>query len=467
MVSLSSKQRVFLMILISQIIFIGISSLVILNQNKIVAIVIINILFAIFVAFIAFSLTKGVSKATHSIKLYLDDIMDFMFYKTNSIQKREYTNVHQIDELIDELSLYAKKVDEFRKKDMHVLGEVVIALNKLTQGIYTTQVHSDSDNFMIQTLKKIVNQMLMTSNVNMEKLVDIVGSYSNHDYRKQMEIDDILKGKMRLTMERINFLGQELNKNATSNLQNGHQLESNSLSMKQSVESLSQKANEQAASLEETAAALEEITSITQNNTNNANEMANLSTRVKQSINEGEKLANQTNTSMDEINNKVAEINQAVEIVDQIAFQTNILSLNAAVEAATAGEAGKGFAVVAQEVRNLASRSAEAAKEIKDLVENATEETNNGKKNSDDMIEGYKNLNEIITKTVDIIQDVSVASQEQLKGIEQINSSMSLLDKVTQENAIETNNVSEIANDTLQMAQILVQEAEIKKISEG
>ncbi|WP_419671800.1 methyl-accepting chemotaxis protein [Aliarcobacter butzleri] len=191
--------------------------------------------------------------------------------------------------------------------------------------------------------------------------------------------------------------------------------------------------------------------------------MANLSNDVKNSVILGEKLANQTNLSMDEINTQVTAINEAISVIDQIAFQTNILSLNAAVEAATAGEAGKGFAVVAQEVRNLASRSAEAAREIKDLVENATSKANQGKRISDEMSKGYDNLNKLISETIDIIKDVSVASNEQLQGIEQINDAISMLDRVTQENAHEATKVANIANETLQMAQVLVQNAKTKE----
>ena len=168
---------------------------------------------------------------------------------------------------------------------------------------------------------------------------------------------------------------------------------------------------------------------------------------------------------MDEINQKVQAINEAITVIDQIAFQTNILSLNAAVEAATAGEAGRGFAVVAGEVRNLATRSTQAAQEIKNLVENATFKTNEGKKISDEMSNGYNNLNTLISETINIIQEVSVASNEQLTGIEQINHAISILDKVTQENTNEANNVALFADETLLMAQILVNDAKNKKVN--
>ena len=135
---------------------------------------------------------------------------------------------------------------------------------------------------------------------------------------------------------------------------------------------------------------------------------------------------------MDEINTQVNAINDAITIIDQIAFQTNILSLNAAVEAATAGEAGKGFAVVAQEVRNLASRSAEAAKEIKTIVENASQKADDGKKIANKMIEGYPTLNESISQTINLISDIEKASKEQQSGIVQINDSINALDKQTQ-----------------------------------
>ena len=462
---LSSKKRFFLNMLLSQVGFAAISTVAILSDHKISAIIAVNIVFAIIIGYINYNSMQRVTGGINRIKEYIENLMDYMFFKTNNIRKAEYIKNDDIGAILKELNEYFDKYDKMRKDDMHVLGELVIALDKVAQGIYSTQINSSTSNFMVHTLKEVVNKMLVRANTNIEDLVEIIGLYSEHDYRKQVNINPILKGKMKLAMEQINQLGSELNNNAKHNLENGTLLEKNSLTMNRSVENLANKANAQAASLEETAAALEEITGITKNNTQNAHKMSNLSKDVKDSVILGENLANKTAFSMDEINAKVEAINEAIEVIDQIAFQTNILSLNAAVEAATAGEAGKGFAVVAQEVRNLANRSAEAAKEIKDLVENATSKTNDGKKISDEMKVGYNNLNKLISETIDIIQDVSIASSEQLKGIEQINDAVAILDRVTQENASEASNVALIANETLDMAKILVEDAKTKKVS--
>ena len=193
--------------------------------------------------------------------------------------------------------------------------------------------------------------------------------------------------------------------------------------------------------------------------------MAELGLNVKKSVSDGQILAKDTSSSMEEIHQKVAAINEAINIIDQIAFQTNILSLNAAVEAATAGEAGRGFAVVAQEVRNLASRSAEAAREIKILVQDANTKANQGKTISDSMIKGYEKLNEIISQTISIIEDVSTASKEQMQGIEQINDAILMLDRVTQENTNEANQTAETAINVELLAKQLVSDANSKKFN--
>jgi methyl-accepting chemotaxis protein len=247
------------------------------------------------------------------------------------------------------------------------------------------------------------------------------------------------------------------------NKSNGLTLDESSNILLSNVDKLNVSSNSAAASLEETAAALEEITANVRNNTQNIAKMSNFSNNVTKSAHDGEKLANQTTVAMDEINTQVNAINEAISVIDQIAFQTNILSLNAAVEAATAGEAGKGFAVVAAEVRNLASRSAEAAKEIKTIVETATTKANHGKQIAGNMIDGYKELNENIQQTINLISDIEMSSKEQLTGIEQINDAITQLDQQTQQNAAVASQTHDVAVITDEIAKLIVDNANTKE----
>jgi methyl-accepting chemotaxis protein len=228
------------------------------------------------------------------------------------------------------------------------------------------------------------------------------------------------------------------------------------------VDKLSISSNEAAASIEQTAAALEEITSNMSNNSLNVMKMVQYANELTTSANLGQDLATQTTNAMESINVQVSTINEAITVIDQIAFQTNILSLNAAVEAATAGEAGKGFAVVAQEVRNLATRSAEAANEIKSIVENATAKASDGKKIANEMINGYTGLTSNISNTMDLIKNVESGIKEQQTGIEQINNAINSLDKQTQENANVASYTQNIANKTQEIAKEILEDVNNK-----
>ncbi|WP_419774261.1 methyl-accepting chemotaxis protein [Halarcobacter sp.] len=463
--NLSSKAKLLINMLLAQIGFAVITTTAIITSNDLVAILIVNLFFAIIVGYLNFAAMKRITGGIERFKRYMDDIMDFVFMRTNRIQKAQYMKNDEIGLILTEMNSYVDKIDVIRKEDMKVLGEVVLTMDKVSRGTYKCRIHSESKNFMIKALRDTINTMLDTTEGNMNQLKSSLEKYANDDYREKIDISPKLSEDMLKVMESVNILGENLSINAKKNLVNGQKLEENSISMNNSVKNVAHKANEQAASLEETAAALEEITSITRGNANNAVQMANLGGTVQKSVENGQTLASKTAKSMDEINEEVASINEAITVIDQIAFQTNILSLNAAVEAATAGEAGKGFAVVAQEVRNLASRSAEAAKEIKTIVENARNKTVEGKEISDSMIKGYEELNTHISETLEIISDVSSASKEQMTGIEQINDTVSMLDRVTQENASEANNVAQVANNTLSMANDLVDEAKQKQFN--
>ncbi|AXH08904.1 MCP-domain signal transduction protein [Malaciobacter halophilus] len=394
---------------------------------------------------------------------YFEQFVNFVKYEQNDFKYIESTGNRDIDAMFNRWNKLIKSTDKQIKDDIKVIGEIVLTTDKVEQGIFKCRIKSETSNPMVATLKKTVNKMLDSLDECMHSIQETLESYSSNDYTKQIDISPTLKARMLSVMKGVNALGEALATAAKTNLSNGQMLERNSNTMKSSMNNLAAKANEQAASLEQTAAAVEEITSITRNNADNANKMAELSTTVRGSVTNGRELASKTAGSMDEINEQVSSINEAITVIDQIAFQTNILSLNAAVEAATAGEAGKGFAVVAQEVRNLASRSAQAAKEIKDLVENATTKASEGKVISDDMIKGYEELNTHINETIHIIENVSAASKEQMTGIEQINDTITMLDRVTQENASEATQISNIASEVSTMAKELVNDAKSKQ----
>jgi methyl-accepting chemotaxis protein len=191
--------------------------------------------------------------------------------------------------------------------------------------------------------------------------------------------------------------------------------------------------------------------------------MSELASKLRTLAESGDELAKQTNSSMDEIDESTNNIVEAISIINQIAFQTNILSLNAAVEAATAGEAGKGFAVVAGEVRNLASRSADAAKTIEELVKSAQNKTSEGKVITSKMIEGFNSLSNTISDTHKEITEVTKNSAEQISAIEELNEAMGNISKIAQNTKEIAQDTNEIASSTQQQAHEILKGLESKK----
>lgn len=198
---------------------------------------------------------------------------------------------------------------------------------------------------------------------------------------------------------------------------------------------LSSRTEEQASSLEETASSMEELTSTVKQNADNARQANTLAEAASNVAAKGGDVIGQVIGTMTDINASAAKIVDIIGVIDGIAFQTNILALNAAVEAARAGEQGRGFAVVASEVRNLAQRSAAAAKEIKLLIGDSVEKVENGSRLVNDAGTTMSDIVESVKRVTDIMAEITAASQEQTSGIEQINLAITQMDEVTQQNA--------------------------------
>ncbi len=198
---------------------------------------------------------------------------------------------------------------------------------------------------------------------------------------------------------------------------------------------LSQRTEEQASSLEETASSMEQLTSTVKQNADNARQANQLANGARDQAEQGGSVVQKAVDAMAEINSASKKIADIIGVIDEIAFQTNLLALNAAVEAARAGEQGRGFAVVASEVRNLAQRSASAAKEIKSLISDSVEKVGEGSKLVDRSGETLTEIVNSVKKVSDIVAEIAAASQEQSIGIEQVNKAITQLDEVTQQNA--------------------------------
>jgi methyl-accepting chemotaxis protein len=202
-----------------------------------------------------------------------------------------------------------------------------------------------------------------------------------------------------------------------------------------SSQSIADGASQQAAALQETSSALEEIATMTQSNASHAHSADDLAAQAHRAATTGTDGMTQMNHAMGEIQTASHNIAKIIKTIDEIAFQTNILALNAAVEAARAGEAGLGFAVVAEEVRNLAKRSAVAARETADIIEDSLRKTQNGARVSTEVAKHFQEITDKARQVNQLIAQIATASQEQNQGIGQLNTSVRSMDSVTQTNA--------------------------------
>ena len=405
------------------------------------------------------------SKDTQLLENIINEIFDITTGKRNLFRysKSEFSNnsLKKIKQIID-----CKIQDSIKQNqtDMYAVAESQRIILRVKNGWYSELIEPIPASAELNSFKITLNDMIKVNQSRFDNMATLLETYAKNDYTSCIELHqtDEAGGILERLIKGMHAMQNTINTMLCNSLQNGIELQDDAGNLKQSVEALSTASNQQAASLEETAAAMEEMTSNVQQNAKKANDMASMAAQTDASAKEGAQLAQRTATAMTEIQVATNSINNAVAIIENIAFQTNILSLNAAVEAATAGDAGKGFAVVAQEVRNLANRSADAAKEIKAMAAQAAAKSNEGMNIATELTRGFEVIAGKIEQTTMLVQDVSNASREQMQGIGQINTAVTQLDQMTQENAKIAAEADTIANATIEKATAMVEDAASK-----
>ncbi len=324
------------------------------------------------------------------------------------------------------------------------LERMVATINELVDGVadYADAIKDGEIDRINYDLKKysgsyreIFNGLNQAAKANLEpieEILEVMQRMAAGDLTGS--IDGMYAGSFKALKEAVNKSIDSINEILEQVNTAVDQVASGSKQVSDASTSLSQGATEQASSLEEISASLHEVGSQTRLNADNANQANNLSIDSQKAAKAGNEQMQNLMQAMNAINESSNNIKKIIKTIDEIAFQTNILSLNAAVEAARAGKHGKGFAVVAEEVRNLAARSAEAAQETSEMIEDSIKKIDNGTQIANRTAES---LNEIVTgatKTTDIVGEIAAASNEQAKAVEQVNIGLRQIEQVTQQN---------------------------------
>jgi methyl-accepting chemotaxis protein len=320
-----------------------------------------------------------------------------------------------LDSVIGPLNVAAKYVDDISK------GNIPAKITDEYSGDFNTIKHNL--NTCIDAVNKLVADADMLAEAARNGHISTRAEASQHqgDFRQIVEgvnnTLDLIVGPIAAVKEAIETITTAANEISTGN------------------NDLSSRTEQQASSLEETAASMEELASTVKQNAENAQQANQLALTASDVAVKGGKVVGEVVSTMSGINDSARKIEAIISVIDGIAFQTNILALNAAVEAARAGEQGRGFAVVAGEVRNLAQRSAGAAKEIKELITDSVNKTTEGTKLVEDAGTTMQEVVMSVKRVADIISEISAASQEQTTGINQVNEAVTSMDETTQQNA--------------------------------
>ena len=358
-----------------------------------------------------------------------------------------------LDDFQGEIKVMAKQVNVVIKVMQNLLKEINALVGNATNGKLNER--ADASHFAGGWNKMVVgiNKTLDAIVVPINEAMQVLEKMADRDLTKQVVGD--YKGQLGDFKEDINKAVKNLHDALSQAGMAANQVGSASGQVASSSQQLAEGSSEQASSLEETSSSLEEMASMTRQNADNAGQANTLMKDANQVIGKANESMGDLTTSMNDISKASEETSKIIKTIDEIAFQTNLLALNAAVEAARAGEAGAGFAVVAEEVRNLAMRSAEAAKNTAVLIEGTVKKVGNGAEIVAKTNEAFTEVATSSSKVGELVGEIAAASNEQREGIDQVNKAVAEMDKVTQQNAANAEESASASEELTAQAQEL------------
>ena len=355
---------------------------------------------------------------------------------------------------------------EWKDRTAEVATEKEIAniVDASVQGDFSQRIGIQGKDGFFKQLGEAINKLMETSDRGLQEVVRMLNSLAKGDLTDR--ITNEYHGTFGQLKDDANATSDKLKEIIVQIIESTDSIGTASQEIATGNLDLSQRTEEQASSLEETAASMEELTSTVKQNAENARQANQLASTASTVAVKGGAVVKEVVNTMSSINESSRKIVDIISVIDGIAFQTNILALNAAVEAARAGEQGRGFAVVAAEVRNLAQRSAGAAKEIKALIGDSVEKVETGSKLVDDAGKTMEEIVNAVKRVTDIMSEISAASLEQSQGIEQVNQAITQMDEVTQQNAALVEEAAAAAESLQEEAQSLTHSVSVFKLSE-
>ncbi|BDU16766.1 methyl-accepting chemotaxis protein [Lysobacter auxotrophicus] len=354
-------------------------------------------------------------------------------------------------------------VDSVKSGMNAINAEIKTLVDAAVAGDFTRRGDAARFQFVYRDVVNSLNQLMSTADNGLNEVGSLLSAVADGDLNRRVDVE--LPGHFGRLASDANRTVDKLSEIVGQIRQGSDAISSAAAEIAAGNNDLSQRTESQAASLEETASSMEELTSTVRQNADNARQANQLAQSAAEVAGQGGTVVGEVVETMNAINQSSKKIADIIGVIDGIAFQTNILALNAAVEAARAGEQGRGFAVVAAEVRSLAQRSANAAKEIKQLITDSVVKVEEGSQLVDQAGKTMEDIVSSVRKVTGIIADISAASQEQSAGIEQINQAITQMDEGTQQNAALVEEASAAARSLEQQSEQLVQTVAVFRVA--